>query len=332
MAQVFTRELFTAANVALLAYDYLITLDVEMKFVWSSPWFIGLPLYYINRYMPLVDEILLLYYVKGKLTSSKTCESVFNTSLSMVMISASAAHTIIYLQTCALWGNHRAVVYGLGALLLGKFVASICFMSLQMRSTTFFMSHASTSLQMGCNLIIGAFYAQYLYILISITETITVGLMLFKGIQHTRHSRAPWVVDLYRTGVLFSLVILILSLLNVIIPNIPSLARSAATLLSPLQHTMESVLCTRVMFVILQRRNGLATVGVSSSRDGDDYALFTSVGEPSGLVSRDDAFALTSQSWSMGDTATVSQRERLSVLHESRCEKGVEGSIELHER
>lgn len=39
----------------------------KMKFVWSSPWFIGLPLYYINRYMPLVDEILLLYCACGQI-------------------------------------------------------------------------------------------------------------------------------------------------------------------------------------------------------------------------------------------------------------------------
>jgi hypothetical protein len=29
--------------------------DCQVNYVWSSPWFIGLPLFYLNRYIPLID-------------------------------------------------------------------------------------------------------------------------------------------------------------------------------------------------------------------------------------------------------------------------------------
>ena len=50
----------SVSTAALLVYDYCLTLDLEYKFVWSKPrsWSNGL--YLIQRYLPLLDTMLLL--------------------------------------------------------------------------------------------------------------------------------------------------------------------------------------------------------------------------------------------------------------------------------
>ncbi|KAJ3986544.1 hypothetical protein F5890DRAFT_987216 [Lentinula detonsa] len=44
---------------ALLAYDYCLTLDLERKFVWSKPCKWSNILYLFQRYLPLVDTVIL---------------------------------------------------------------------------------------------------------------------------------------------------------------------------------------------------------------------------------------------------------------------------------
>ncbi|KAJ3539047.1 hypothetical protein NMY22_g4910 [Coprinellus aureogranulatus] len=64
---------------------------------------------------------------------------------------------------------------------------------------------------------------------------------------------------------------------NAIIPNVPAWAITYANLLGPLQHTMESILCSRVMFVILKRRKTMDRRD-SDSVDADGLTgIFTSV-------------------------------------------------------
>lgn len=73
-------RLVNTASVALLMYDYLCTLDREVRShfsirtrlltvpilclqvtsVWTCPISLGIPLFYINRYIPFVDQTLLM--------------------------------------------------------------------------------------------------------------------------------------------------------------------------------------------------------------------------------------------------------------------------------
>ncbi|TEB37849.1 hypothetical protein FA13DRAFT_708928 [Coprinellus micaceus] len=273
-------KLFTVSNLCLLVFDYLLTFEDEVSTVWTCPWSIGLPLFYLNRYLPLIDETLLLYFGTGAHRASK-CSALFNTSLWLVVIGANAAHTIIYLQTCALWQSNRVVKIFLLLLLVATLVMSVVCAALQQVTYTFLepWDHPGppTKTAAGCRLIVGKGYTEYTYMMVGISQGFTIGLMLYKGVQHVRQSRSPWVIELYQNGVLYCLIILALSLMNAIVPNVPSWATTYANILGPFQHTMESILCSRVMFVILKRRKSPDRPETHSEDLEGSLGVFTSV-------------------------------------------------------
>ncbi|KAJ3792493.1 hypothetical protein GGU11DRAFT_505513 [Lentinula aff. detonsa] len=59
------------AGGALLFYDYLLTLDDEIEFIWKKQWSIGKALFIMSRYYPLIATVVVNNYVLfGSLTTS----------------------------------------------------------------------------------------------------------------------------------------------------------------------------------------------------------------------------------------------------------------------
>ncbi|KAF5332081.1 hypothetical protein D9611_008044 [Ephemerocybe angulata] len=247
-----TQRYLNASAWTLLVYDYFLTFDSEVTTIWKSPWSIGIPLFYLNRYLPLIDEALLIYY--GRSTdSARACEAIFKTQLWTTFVGGTACRVIIYLHACALWGRNRIVVFLLGGLLLATLSAWAAFIALQTANLDFLgvfdQPHATVH---GCRLKVKVAYWQGIYISALATEAVTVAFMLVRGLQHVRQSRDSWVLTLYGNGII-----------NVVVLNIPAMVK-ATILLAPLQRTMESILCSRLMFVILQRQKVLHISGTGT--------------------------------------------------------------------
>ncbi|KAJ3996485.1 hypothetical protein F5050DRAFT_1758880 [Lentinula boryana] len=51
------------AGAALLSYDYLLTLDDEIEFIWKKSWSIGKALFIMSRYYPLISTVVVNNYV-----------------------------------------------------------------------------------------------------------------------------------------------------------------------------------------------------------------------------------------------------------------------------
>ncbi|KAF6759544.1 hypothetical protein DFP72DRAFT_136173 [Ephemerocybe angulata] len=258
-----TQRYLNASAWTLLVYDYFLTFESEVTTIWKSPWSIGIPLFYLNRYLPLVDEALLIYY--GRSTdSAKTCEAIFKTQLWTMFVGGTACRVIIYLHACALWGRNRIVVFLLGGLLLATLSAWAAFIALQTANLDFLgvfdQPHATVH---GCRLKVKVAYWQGIYISALATEAVTVAFMMVRGLQHLRQSRDSWVLTLYGNGILYCVVIILLGIINVVVLNIPAMIK-ATILLAPLQRTMESILCSRLMFVILQRQKVLHISGTGT--------------------------------------------------------------------
>ncbi|KAF6759556.1 hypothetical protein DFP72DRAFT_1043184 [Ephemerocybe angulata] len=288
------QKQFTASAWTLLVFDYVLTFETEVTTIWTaSPWPLGrfgTPLFYLSRYFPLIDEAMLVYY--GRSTdSAQTCERVYMTATWMAAVSGIACHTIVYLHTCALWGRKRIVVILLGVLLVATFSAFVGVTVIQSTNATFKGAFdppfAGTP---GCRLMASNpnSYRQGIYITGLTTEAVTVTLMLVRGLQHVRQSRDSWVLTLYSTGILYCVVIFLLNLANAVALNLPAMARHS-TILVPLQHAMRSILCSRLVFAILQRRKmqqsnarsaSAADVdGIEESKNRNIREEFTSIDE-----------------------------------------------------
>ncbi|KAG6877288.1 hypothetical protein C0993_008845 [Termitomyces sp. T159_Od127] len=58
---------------ALLIYDCLLTLDMEVEYIWNAEWGTGKILFLLERYPAFVDVPMMIYYTLASNPSNKAC-------------------------------------------------------------------------------------------------------------------------------------------------------------------------------------------------------------------------------------------------------------------
>ncbi|EAU89750.2 hypothetical protein CC1G_07475 [Coprinopsis cinerea okayama7 len=153
-----------------------------------------------------------------------TCERLFRSGVWLKAIGGNVSSFIIYLQTCALWGNRKAVAIPLFLLQVvslidpGTFVRPSLTEGLQWDKVKYL---APREFGGYCVFVGGIGYVRWAYLVICVTELTTVCFTLVKAFEHVRRSNSLWVSQLYRNGILYSLCMLILSLCNMIVSELP---------------------------------------------------------------------------------------------------------------
>ncbi|KAH6887334.1 hypothetical protein BKA70DRAFT_1235878 [Coprinopsis sp. MPI-PUGE-AT-0042] len=253
MATPSIQDLFIASSWVLLIYDYTCTLSQEAKIArmrtsHPSKWWFGLFLFYVNRYIPIIDTSILFRIRTGENFTLDLCRSMYTSRLFLLLLSSHAAHSIVYLQTCAVWNKNKFVVVGLFILLMAKIIISLILARLQLLK----INYITVPKVSGCFLDATHRIAPYIYMTVFLCEAVTVSLTLIKAFEHKRRMQghSTWLCHLYKTGVMYSAMVLLSALCNTIIPHISSLNQVPLGLLAPLQHALESMLCNRLMFII----------------------------------------------------------------------------------
>ncbi|KAG2016603.1 hypothetical protein CC2G_009757 [Coprinopsis cinerea AmutBmut pab1-1] len=236
------------ACIALVVYDYLCTLVDEVEYVWRSRWSIGIPLFFLNRYLVFVDQALLFHFSLQTTASPSTCGKLFQSGIWMLIFGGNVASFIIYMQTCAIWANQWKVVIPLLVLQLAKLVTSLVFSHLQWSTSIY------TTVPGGwCAAIPTTSYLRYIYAITCATEAITIGFTVVRAYQHIRGSKSSWVTQLYRSGILYCICILVFSMSNAIISEALEGTMYVGVMTRP-QRVIESVLGSRVLLVIFKHR------------------------------------------------------------------------------
>lgn len=57
----------TVASVALYFYDWMLTLEMEVDFIWPAPWNLLKIAYLVQRYLPMVEIVLIAIACKQTL-------------------------------------------------------------------------------------------------------------------------------------------------------------------------------------------------------------------------------------------------------------------------
>ncbi|KAF5378085.1 hypothetical protein D9615_007620 [Tricholomella constricta] len=257
------------ASGTVLIYDLLCTLDQEVAYVWSNPWSISSLLFFLNRYLPFVDTFLSLNLKFSRNTPEK-CLSHFTAVTWLIVIGTLISEAILMLRTYAIWERKRSIFVILCLLALFVFPPAMIITFLEVKS----LKYGPTSLR-GCQLVHASPLILVAYILLVVSETTLAVLTAIKAYRHLRHSQSRWVVQLYQDGIVFYFFLLGISLANIIVPIAapPILANWLAT---P-QRVIHSVLCTRVLFLILRQRSGTSmTNRLSGGLDSQTSPVFTS--------------------------------------------------------
>ncbi|KAJ7599005.1 hypothetical protein C8J56DRAFT_179824 [Mycena floridula] len=227
-------------------YDLLLTFDQEVSHIWSRPLSIVSLIFFFNRYSPFID-ILVSLYSNLSVNTAKQC--TWHTAISAWLSQCGfvTAEIILMLRTYAMWGRRRCIFITFCALAVCTFIPSIVFTKLEVNSLKFIeLPLRGCYFGPGTSQIIN-----YAFIDLAISETVIAILMAIKAYEHLRASTSSWVWQLYRDGFMFYLILLTVSIVNVIAPVV---APPVGNWLSLPQRVLHSVLCNRVLFLILRSR------------------------------------------------------------------------------
>jgi len=273
------------ACATILVYDLVCTLDQEVLYVWPRPWSMSTALFVFNRYLPFIDTFLSL---SAKFTNISPEQCLIRNKavgwLSVFGILLSEG--ILMLRTYAIWERKRFVLLFLCSLALAIFIPTGVIVYLETSSLQYGPPDG-----LGCMLYNASSILIYGYLLVMLSETAIAILTAVKAYRDLRRSRVPWILKLYQDGMLFYVYLLTISIANVLVPVIAP--RMFANWLATPQRVLHSVLCTRVLLLILRRRR-VATSGVpqtTTSESEGSGMVFSSVIEASSGIDSD--FGLT---------------------------------------
>ncbi|KAF9456197.1 hypothetical protein BDZ94DRAFT_1327133 [Collybia nuda] len=249
------------AAVTVFFYDFLCTFPQEVAYVWSRPWSIGTVLFFLNRYLPFVDITLSLRLLTT-ISTPERCFRRFMIIAWFLAIGMAISQLILLIRTYAMWHLKRSITIFLFCLAFITIIPGLVFAHMEAVSLEF---RPVEGHRYGCNIVRARNIGIIAYIALFISETTIVILTMIKASQHLRHSSSSssWVFQLYRDGIIFYFYLLAMTIANAIVPVLADF-QYKGILASP-QRVLHSVLCTRVILVILRQRSDIAQRNTTNS-------------------------------------------------------------------
>ncbi|KAH8831921.1 hypothetical protein DL96DRAFT_1678207 [Flagelloscypha sp. PMI_526] len=282
--------MFEFSALAILVWDWLITLKAEILLVWPSRWTLGKVLFFLTRYMSFADVLMSIARLQlmDAGDDSITCPKPYLAIVWLDVVGIQIAELILVLRTWAVYGRSWWVLGGLLTLQLGTFVYNGIAVQIFVHSITW----AGPDLAgiPGCNIIAadsGIISGTYVAVMAFETTIFLVTLARFLQREH-RSSGSRLIKVIYRDGLVFYLMIVLVSTINVVI--IFTAPQEYTVVLSIFQRVMHSVATGRILLHMRENTDGshihMTTINGQHSEhwDIDTLAGATSAGHSSATL------------------------------------------------
>ncbi|KAF8988949.1 hypothetical protein BDQ17DRAFT_1334361 [Cyathus striatus] len=87
------------SSLSLFLYDYFVTLQLEVKFIWTAPWRFMKITYLMTRYFPIVDTSLALIGHLCPHLSAKDCHNLLSITVWINIVGMSIAEAVMSIKT-----------------------------------------------------------------------------------------------------------------------------------------------------------------------------------------------------------------------------------------
>ncbi|KAF8887034.1 hypothetical protein CPB84DRAFT_1964451 [Gymnopilus junonius] len=258
--QIVFKHAVVISTFTFLIYDYFCTLDREVAFVWSRPRTFGTYLFVLNRYLPFIDLTLSISALEVFL-SPEGCSRHYAAIAWLNILGVTISQAILYLRTIAIWERNRWIMILLGTTFVTMLATAITATKLMLNSVQ--LKPANPNFFFGCDLIHMDLYIIVSFGVILVSETTVVLLTLIRALKHLRRSSSSWVHQLYKRGFLFYIYLLAVTMLNIMFPIFAPLI--VRTVFTDIQRVLHSILCTRVIFIIMSLQNEQERAEVANS-------------------------------------------------------------------
>ncbi|KAH7890974.1 hypothetical protein F5I97DRAFT_1840407 [Phlebopus sp. FC_14] len=108
---IWIRKSVGFAGSTCLWYDYFLTLDQEVAYIWNAPWTVYKVAFLVNRYSNLFGQTFTLIEETGWIVhdSQDFCERFNLFSAIFPFLSAESIHIVVILRAWAIWGCKRRI-------------------------------------------------------------------------------------------------------------------------------------------------------------------------------------------------------------------------------
>ncbi|KZT58931.1 hypothetical protein CALCODRAFT_225406 [Calocera cornea HHB12733] len=238
------------SSLALLAYEYLLTVSKEVDLVWRAKWGTGKILFLLNRYSPPIalgfELAGFMVYMPSKDVSFCTVwDPLVGTSFTLCVAFNQA---ILAARTWAIWGGEKRALYGLcGGYLISLAVSGVL-VGLELGKSTALPNFPL--IPYGCLIMESEKHLWAAYVPSVCYETVIFVLTVKKALNlgSINHGISPMLATLIQHGLGYYAVALALALLNMFVfafAPLPLLPLGIC-----LQVTLQSILCTRLLLSI----------------------------------------------------------------------------------
>ncbi|KAF7313109.1 hypothetical protein MKEN_00996800 [Mycena kentingensis (nom. inval.)] len=257
-----TVKYVNVASLTILAFDYLLTLDMEMSLIWPSRISLSKTLFFLARYTPFFDVPVGLCpclehsrardsfstfdsaSVFSPVNLQQVCRDINTAFTVMSVFGIIVGEAILVLRTFALAERSKRVLLIFGSVYLAAALTSIVLVALFLKSMVF--GPPIHPLIPGCNETDGDFlFVGISFILLLVNETALMSYTIYLGWRKYRHLQNPFIVTLYRDGITYFVFLFLGSAANFAI--LLGGQGELQELLSTFLRVMHSVLSTRIL-------------------------------------------------------------------------------------
>ncbi|KAJ3785685.1 hypothetical protein GGU10DRAFT_332919 [Lentinula aff. detonsa] len=230
----------TVSSTVILFYDWILLLPEEIEFIWSAKLLRPFnALYNIQRYMPFIDTVALLYIVSfAEQIDVEKCRVLYNISGWMYIIGITLTEVVLTMRIWALWGKDTRLSIGLPLFFLSCWVPNFYIFHKFLQTETYIPSPLPQII--GCAILGGQPILYLCWVILVVYEAVLLILML---IQYRRQFSLTRVV--YRDGITYYIILFLLSIINV--ATILLLPHDLQNLFTPPQRVIHTILTSRVV-------------------------------------------------------------------------------------
>ncbi|KAG0691855.1 hypothetical protein DFH29DRAFT_1009997 [Suillus ampliporus] len=117
------RKTSSAAGHTLLVYDYFLTFDDEIRYIWNAPWTVVKVMFLINRYGNLAGQTFIRLEEAGLFANNSElfCRNFALSTSYIMIISSESIHILVLMRAWAILGTRTGVT----RILIGSYMSYV---------------------------------------------------------------------------------------------------------------------------------------------------------------------------------------------------------------
>ncbi|KAF9443562.1 hypothetical protein P691DRAFT_778801 [Macrolepiota fuliginosa MF-IS2] len=239
----------TVAAMVVMIFDWLLTFEMEVSYIWQAPWNMMKVLYLFSRYLAFIDVTVAIIFGFVVTLPVESCSRIFQCAAVMYCIGMGVADIIFTLRTWVVWGRKRHFGIALAIFYVVAWLTFVIPVAFYLKSLFYVTSPLPQLL--GCA-------PQSPSTLFSISfagamafDLVMLILMAIRAMSLFRSGNSDLIKVILRDGIIYYVYTFIISALNFFV--ILKLSKDYADLLLTMERVLRSVLSCRVILHIRQQ-------------------------------------------------------------------------------